>query len=123
VNLCHFSFRSSLIILSLSHTLGCLEFSWNTLGGCGILGSLEKEGKGRVGKHKRALASIAISDFLQVPSYMYDLFSSFGMHDTCIWFLGYDLSLAWRMAGIDSGLSSLAISWIAMVILGLLSFL
>jgi len=40
-------FWSSLIILSLSHTLGYLDFSCNTLGGCGILGFLEKEGKGR----------------------------------------------------------------------------
>jgi len=39
-----------------------------------------------------------------------------------MWFLGYDLSLAWTMARIDSGLPSFAISWIAMVIVGLLSF-
>lgn len=51
---------------------------------------------------------------------MYDLFISFGMHDTCMWFVGFDLSLAWRMDGIDSGLPSLAISWVAMVIVGLL---
>ena len=61
--------------------------------------------------------------FLQVSSCMYDLFTSFGMHGTCMWFLGYDLSLAWRMVGIDSGLLGLAISWIAMVIVGLLSLL
>ncbi len=45
------------------------------------------------------------------------------MHDTCMWFLGYDMSLAWRMVGIDSGLPSLEISWITMVIVGLLSML
>ena len=48
--------------------------------------------------------------FLQVPSCMYDFFTSFGMHGTCMWFLGYDLSLAWRVVGIYSGLPSLAIS-------------
>ena len=32
----------SLFSLSLSHTLGGLEFSWSTLGGCGILGVLEQ---------------------------------------------------------------------------------
>jgi len=60
---------------------------------------------------------------LQVASFMYDFFTSFGMHGTCMWFLGYDLSLAWRMVGIDSGFPSLDISWIAMVIMGLLSLL
>ena len=43
----------SLFLLSLSHTLGHLEFSWRTLGECGMLGVLKQEGKGRVGKHKR----------------------------------------------------------------------
>ena len=41
--------------------------------------------------------------FLQVPSCMYDFFTSFGIHGTCMWFLGYDLSLAWRIAWIDNG--------------------
>jgi len=40
-----------------------------------------------------------------------------------MWFLGYDLSLAWRIGGIDSGLPSLAISWIDMMIMGSISFL
>jgi len=39
----------------------------------------------------------------------------------CMWFLGYDLSLAWRIAWIDNGLPSLAISCIALVIVGLIS--
>ena len=34
-----------------------------------------------------------------------------------------DVSLAWRMARIDSGLPSLSISWIAMMIVGLFSLL
>jgi len=52
---------------------------------------------------------------------MYVSFTSFGMHGTCLCFLGCDLSLAWRIAWIDIGLPSLAISWIAMVIMRLLS--
>jgi len=43
------------------------------------------------------------------------------MHGICMWFLGCDLSLAWRISWIDSGLPSLSISWIAMVIVGVLS--
>ena len=45
-----FSF-GALSLFSISHTLGYLEFSWSTLGECGILGVLEKEGKGRARKH------------------------------------------------------------------------
>ncbi|MGV7818865.1 hypothetical protein PJN17_29505, partial [Mycobacterium kansasii] len=58
-----FSF-GALSLFSLSHALGYLDFSWSTLGWCGILGFLEQEGKGRSGKHKRASASAATSDFL-----------------------------------------------------------
>jgi len=50
--------------LSLSHTLGNLDFSWITLGECGILGVLEQEGKGIAGKHKKESTSIATSNFL-----------------------------------------------------------
>ena len=52
---------------------------------------------------------------------MYDFFTSFGMHGICMWFFGCDLSLAWRMDGIDNGFPSLSISWITMVIVGLFS--
>jgi len=45
-----FSFRA-LPLFSLSHTLGYIEFSWSTLGGCDIVGFLEQEGKGRERKH------------------------------------------------------------------------
>ena len=41
-----FSF-GALSLFSLSLTLGDLQFSWSTLGGYGILGFLEQEGKGR----------------------------------------------------------------------------
>jgi len=53
-----------LIILSLSHTLGYLEFYWRSLRGCGILVFLEKEGKQRAWKHKRASKSSATLNFL-----------------------------------------------------------
>ncbi len=46
VTFCQFSF-GTLSLFSLSHTLGDLEFSWGTLGGRGILGFFQKEGKGR----------------------------------------------------------------------------
>ena len=61
--------------------------------------------------------------FLQVSSFMYGFFPSFCMHGICMWFLGCDMSLACRISWIDSGLPSLAISWIAMAIVGLLSLL
>ena len=64
VTFCQFSFWSSLITLSFSLTLGYLEFSWSTLGGCGILGFLEQEGKGRAGKCKNSLTSATTSYFL-----------------------------------------------------------
>ena len=57
--------------------------------------------------------------FLQVPSFMYDFFTSLGMHGICMWIFGCDLLLAWRMVSIDSELHRLSISWITMVIVGL----
>ena len=51
-------------ILSLSHTLGHLEFSCSTLGGCDILGFLEQEGKGKAGKYKEASGSTTTSNLL-----------------------------------------------------------
>ncbi len=35
---------------------------------------------------------------------MYGFHASFGMHSTCIWFLGHDLSLACRISWIDNGI-------------------
>jgi len=35
----------ALSVFSLSHTLGYLEFSWSTLGGCDILGFWSKKAK------------------------------------------------------------------------------
>ena len=49
---------------SLSHTLGDLESSWSTLRGCDILGFLDQEGKGRVGKCKKALGSTTTLELL-----------------------------------------------------------
>ena len=56
---------------------------------------------------------------LQLPNCMYVFLTSFWMHGICMWIIDHDLSLAWRIAWIDSGLLSLAISWIAMEIMGL----
>ena len=50
---------------------------------------------------------------------MYDFFTNFVMHDICMWILGYDLSLTWKINWIDSGLPKLFISWISMVFVGL----
>ena len=63
VTFCQFIF-GALSLFSLSHTLGDLEFSWSTLGGHGILGFLEQEGKGRAGKHKKASGSTTTSNLL-----------------------------------------------------------
>ena len=56
-------------------------------------------------------------DFLQVPSCMRVFLTSFGMHDICMWIIGHDLSLAWRIAWIDNGSP-----WIAMEIVGLFPY-
>jgi len=56
-------FWSSLYILSPSHTLGHLEFLGALLEECGILGVLEKEGKGRAGKHNRRSGSTTTMGF------------------------------------------------------------
>ena len=46
------------------------------------------------------------------------------MHGICMWFLSYDMSLSWRNALISSGLISLVIFLIAMVLwVSFLSFL
>jgi len=49
--------------LSLSHTLGHLEFSWSTLGGVWHTWDLEQEGEGKVGNHKRTVRTIVIAGF------------------------------------------------------------
>ena len=60
---------------------------------------------------------------LHVPSFMYVFLTIFGMYGICMWFVGCDLSLAWRMVGFDSGFPSLSISWIDVEIVGLFSCL
>jgi len=44
VTFCQLSF-GALSLFSLSHTLGYIEFTWSTLGGCGILIFWSKKGK------------------------------------------------------------------------------
>jgi len=100
----------ALSLFSLSHTLGDLEFSRNTLGGYDILGFLEKEGKGREGKCKRSSRSETTSDFLAGTKFHVFFFTSFGMHGICTKILGHDLSLTWRISWIDSGFHILSIS-------------
>ena len=53
---------------------------------------------------------------------MYAFLTSFGMHSICMWIFGHDLLQAWRIAWIDSELPSLAISLIAMEIMGLFHY-
>ena len=47
---------------------------------------------------------------------MYGFLAIFDMHDTCMWFLGYDLSLGWRMLGLTMDFPSLSISDIGVVL-------
>ena len=54
----------SLSHYSLSHGLGHLYFSWITLGGCGILGFLEQESKGKAGSRNEASGSETTLYFL-----------------------------------------------------------
>ena len=123
-NLGQFSFGSlSLSLFSLSYSWILrvfLEHSWRVWH-TWIFGA-RRQRKGR-----KAQEDIGINNyneiFLKVPSCMYVFLTSFGMHCTCMWFLGCELSLAWKIIWIDSGFPNLAISWIAMVIVGLLSFL
>jgi len=44
-----------------------------------------------------------------------------GMHGLCMWFLDCDLSLAWRISWIESGLLGLAIFWLTMAIVDIFS--
>jgi len=64
-------------------------------------------GERRKRKGRKVQEDIWISKYiifsLHVLSGMYDFLASFGMHGTCMWFFGYDLSLAWRIAWIDNG--------------------
>ena len=61
VTFCQFNV-GALSHYSLSHTLGHLEFSWSTIGGCGILGFLEQEGKG---KNRKAKGCTRISSYIR----------------------------------------------------------
>jgi len=63
----------------------------------------------RQNKSRKVQEDIGINNdnelFLQLSSCMHDFLAIFGMHDTCIWFLGHDLSLSWRFAWIDISFS------------------
>jgi len=77
----------------LSHTLAHLEFSSSMLGRFWHTLDLKKEGKGKVGKHKGTMGSTTTVGLLcryQVACMVSLLVLA------CMWFLGYELSLAWR---------------------------
>jgi len=85
-----------LFSLSYSWTLKVfLEHSWRSLAHLGF-------GVRRKRKSRKEQGDNGINGYsgfcLQISSYMYDFLASFGMHCTCMWFLGYDLSLAWKIA-------------------------
>jgi len=56
-------------------------------------------------KRKKVQENIGIISynefFLQLLSCTFDFLASFGMHGTCMWFLGYDMSLASRISWIE----------------------
>jgi len=100
VNFCQFILYHPHSILSLSHTLGHLDFSWSTLGGAWHTQDLEQERKEKVGKDKRKMRSVTAIGF----SCMYQVACMISLLVlACMWFLCYDLSLALRIVWIDSG--------------------
>ena len=99
-----FSFGALSVSLFLSHTIGHLEFSW-----CNLVGVFHTKNFGAIRKKesKKVQEVIKINNysgfFLQVLSFMYGSLTSFGMHDICMRLFGYDFSMAWGIAWIDSG--------------------
>ena len=118
-------FWNSHFLLTLSISL---SYSWklrvflSTLEGVWHTWSF---GATRKRKRRKAQEDIGINNydvfFLQVLRSIYVFFTSFGMHGICMWFVDCDLSWAWRVVGIDSGLPSFSISLIAMVIMDFFS--
>lgn len=123
MNLQHFfSFSLELYsIISFSHTLVHLEKHWSIFGACLEHSSFHQNWRNKEKESKKVKGDNGIDYYsgfsLQVPSCMYDFHASFGMHGICMCLFGYDLSLAQRIAQIDSDFRSLVISQIAMVFL------
>ena len=119
-NLLSVWFSISLIILYFSHTLGhlrvFLELVWRVWHAWSF-------GARRQRNSRRVQEDIGINNYngfcFQLLNFMYIFFTSFVMHGICMWFFGFDISLAWRMTGNYSRFPSLAISWIEIEFVGL----
>ena len=102
--------------LFYSLSLILLSFLGALLAECVILAIWMKDAK----EKKKVQEDSGINNYIgfcfQVWNCMYDFLASFDMHRICMWFIGYDMSLAWRIAWIDSGFSYPSISWITMVL-------
>ena len=105
ISFCQFYLGSLSLSYILSHSLGHKVFFENSWWSVVYLGF----GSRRQRKSRKAKEDSGINNYngfcLQVPSCMYDFLASFGMHGTCMSFLGCDMSLAWRISWIDNGFS------------------
>ena len=113
-------FVSSVLELSfysLSLILLDTQSSWSTLGECGILGCLGKEGKEREGKHKRKLGSTTTMGF-SCRYRVACMFSSLVL--ACMAYAcGFLVMIChWHggLLGLTVDLPSLTISWITMML-------
>jgi len=109
-----FCWSSLLFSLSYSWTLRVFfEHSWRVWNTWSFLARRKR-------KSKKVQEGIGINNkngfCLELLSCMYVFLTSFGMHGTCIWFMGHDLSLTWKIFGLIVHFTSLAISWIAMLL-------
>ncbi len=77
-----------------------LEHSWSSLAYLEFWSKKAKEEKESTRGHRDQQRQCV---FLAGTECMYVFLTSFGMHGICMWFLGYDMSLAWRISWIDNG--------------------
>ena len=96
---------------STSHGETTLSLAGNLASRGNILRALQfhLDWRKKAKESEKAQGKIWISNYswisLELLSCVYDFLVSFGIHGTCIQFLSYVLSLAWRIPWIDSGLS------------------
>ena len=103
-----FSFSLELFLifsLSLSYSwtlIVFLEHSWRSVAYLRFRARKQR-------KSTKSQEDIQITNYkwfcLQVSNCLYDFLAIFGMHGTSVWFLGYELSLEWRIPWIDNGFS------------------
>ena len=66
-------------------------------------------GARRKRKNRKVQEDIKINSYnmfdLYVLSCMYVFLTSFCIHGICMWFIGHDLSLTWKMVKVESGFS------------------